>query len=126
VDDKRLDTSCHFSSSLITRTKEGVVQNETVLATIAATDPDSLLEVTLCRSATEELVIELCRFSWGAGIGWYRQHTLRLDITEAEGLLQALRTSRRKWHSPSDEPDGKIIDFPVRTDPQEQSPRKTA
>ncbi|MGH7965636.1 MAG: hypothetical protein ACRERD_28115 [Candidatus Binatia bacterium] len=101
------------------------MQHET-LATIAGTSPDTRLEVVLDKSLQDEKVIELRRLAWGKGIGWYCQQTLRLESTEAEALLQALRQSRSKWGPQSARPTGKIIPFPTLGEQQERPRRQTA
>lgn len=99
---------------------------EEILTTIAGTSSDSRLAVALCMGGADGRYLELRRLSWGEGIGWYRQQTLRLDAAEAEGLLLALRGHRNKWREPTEEPKGKVIPFPMLTDFQGQRERKTA
>jgi len=102
------------------------VYHEEILTAVAGTNPDSVLEVALCTGGADGRYLELRRLSWGEGIGWYRQQTLRLDVTEAEGLLLALRGNRNKWGERSEEPKGKVIPFPTLTDFQGKCERKTA
>jgi len=102
------------------------VYQEEILTTIAGMSSDSRLEVALCTGSAEGRYLELRRLSWGEGIGWYRQQTLRLDAAEAEGLLLALRGSRNKWREQTEEPRGKVIPFPTITDGQGRRERKTA
>ena len=86
------------------------MSHEQILSTITTGEEHSRLEVALSCDASGEQTLELRRQSWGKGVGWYRQHTLQLGLTEAEALLQTLRTSawrkraggfRRKGHSVS-------------------------
>lgn len=83
-----------------------------ILATMATTSPDTKFEITLERETGDEPVIELRRFSWGNGVGWYCQQTMRLAPEEADALLQTLRQSRRKWQEQSAQHNGKVIPFP--------------
>ena len=99
------------------------MQQEEILTTIASTSPDTLLEVALCAGSEGGQRIELRRLSWGDGVGWYRQQTLRLDAAEAKGLFQALRG---KWHDRSTRPAGKVIPFPALARRQKKSERRTA
>lgn len=99
------------------------MQQEEILTTIANTSPDTLLEVALCAGSEGGQRIELRRLSWGEGVGWYRQQTLRLDAAEAEGLFQALRG---KWRDRSTRPAGKVIPFPVLASQHKKPERRTA
>jgi len=101
------------------------MQQET-LATIAGTTPDTRLEVVLDTRAQDEKVIELRRLAWGKGVGWYCQQTLRLEASEAEALLHALRQSRSKWGHQSARPTGKVIPFPTLEEQQERPRQQTA
>jgi hypothetical protein len=105
---------------------EGIVQHETTLATIAGTNPETLLEIVLCPGRADEQYLELRRLSWGEGVGWYRQQTLRLNTDEAEELLLTLRGNRGKWRKRSQESQGKVILFPAREGQQNQQERRTA
>lgn len=97
-----------------------------ILATITMTSPETKLEVTLDKHPQGGQFIELRRLSWGKGIGWYGQQTLRLDATEAESLLQALRQSRGKWSERPACSSEKVIPFPTPVDRQENAKRQTA
>jgi len=102
------------------------VYQEEILTTIAGMSPDSALEVALCSDCADGRYLELRRLSWGEGIGWYRQQTLRLDANEAERILQTLRGSRSKWGSQPGTPKGKVIPFPILTEQPGKPKRKTA
>ena len=92
---------------------EGTVQQEEILTTITSANPDSVLEIALAAASEGRQKIELRRLSWGEGVGWYRQQTLQLDVTEAETLLLALRGNRSKWAPRLARPQGKVIPFPL-------------
>lgn len=100
---------------------EGTVQQEEILTTITNTNPDSLLEIVLSADSEGRQKIELRRFSWGEGIGWYRQQTLQLDATEAEKLLLTLRGNRRKWGGRFTGSQEKVIPFPLLATSQQKS-----
>jgi hypothetical protein len=95
------------------------MEHEKVLTTIAGADKTSRLEVALGPDAQDGRMLELRRLSWGDGIGWYCQQTLRLDPREAENLLWALRSSRRRWRDQALGQSGNIIAFPLRQTIQE-------
>jgi len=88
------------------------MRNEKVLTTIAGAGLTSRLEVAMCMEAQDGRTLELRRLSWGDGVGWYCQHTLRLDPREAESLFWALRGSRPQWREQSVEKRGKVIALP--------------
>jgi len=100
---------------------EGTVQQEEILTTITNTNPDSLLEIVLSADSEGRQKLELRRFSWGEGIGWYRQQTLQLDVAEAEELLLTLRGNRRKWGARFAGSQGKVIPFPLLAASQQKS-----
>lgn len=89
------------------------MEHEKVLTTIIGTNETSRLDVALGPDVQGGRTIELRRLSWGDGVGWYCQQTLRLDPREAEELLWALKGNRRKWRDQPDERTGKIIVFPL-------------
>lgn len=97
-----------------------------LLAIIAVANPDTLLEVSLDQHPQGGQSIELRRLSWGEGVGWYGQQTLRLDTTEAEALLRALKQHRNKWQAKSTEPKRKVLLFPGLADRQEKSRQQIA
>lgn len=88
------------------------MSHEQTLSTITADNEYSRLQVVLSCDAVGEQTLELRRQSWGKGVGWYRQHTLQLSLTEAEALLQTLRT--RAWRKNPGRSGGKVIPFPGR------------
>ena len=101
--------------------------DEKTTTTITSSDPDTLLEVALGADDEGLPTLELRRLSWGEGVGWYRQQTLRLHASEAEGLLSALRGNRSHWRERSSaSPARKVIPFPHPAAQQEASVRKTA
>jgi hypothetical protein len=86
--------------------------DEKILTTIVG-DQGSCLEVALGSDSQGKHTVELRRLSWGEGVGWYSQQTLRLDAKEAEDLLQALRQSRLKWCDQPAGKQGKVVPFPL-------------
>ena len=97
------------------------MSHEQLLSTVTADDKHSRLDLVLSPNDEGEPALELRRLSWGKGVGWYRQHTLRLDPAEAEVLLHTLRTSRSAWREGPQAPSGKVIPFPtVQREQQEQ------
>jgi hypothetical protein len=87
--------------------------DEQILTTIFGENENARLEVALGLDSQSERTIELRRLSWGEGVGWYCQQTLRLDAKEAESLLQALRQNRFKWRDQPVSREGKVIPFPL-------------
>lgn len=92
---------------------EVAMQHEKILTTIVSANPTSRLEVAMCMEAQGERTLELRRLSWGDGVGWYCQQTLRLDPHEAESLFWALRGNQRQWRDRSATGQGKIIPLPI-------------
>ncbi len=88
-----------------------MIQEQT-LKTITGEDPTVRLEVVVGADTQGTPLVELRRLSWGKGIGWYRQHTLQLDPTEVDVLLQTLRGSRQQWQDTPAPVRGKVIPFP--------------
>lgn len=89
------------------------MSHEQLLSTVTADDKHNRLEVVLSPNDEGEPTLELRRLSWGKGVGWYRQHTLRLDPAEAEVLLHTLRTRRSAWREDPQVSSGKVIPFPT-------------
>ncbi len=85
---------------------------EEIIATIPQESSDSMLEVALIQGSCDNPTIELRRLSWGGGVGWYRQHTLRLDYATAQALLQTLRQARGRLRKRDTKVPGKVISFP--------------
>jgi hypothetical protein len=98
------------------------MQHEEIIATIAGATATSRLEVAVCTDAQGARKTELRRLSWGAGVGWYSQQTLRLDARETEELLWALRGTRQRWRDQAAREHGKVIPFPV--SPQRKEVRR--
>ena len=84
-----------------------------LLSTVTADDKNGRLEIVLSPNDAGEPALELRRLSWGRGVGWYHQHTLRLNPAEAEALLHTLRRSRSVWREGPHMPGGKLIPFPT-------------
>jgi hypothetical protein len=99
--------------------------HEKVLTTIAG-NQSSCLEVSLGSDSQGGHTVELRRLSWGEGVGWYSQQTLRLDAKEAENLLQALRQSQFKWRNRPAGEQGKVIPFPSLPTSQEGHHRRSS
>jgi hypothetical protein len=92
---------------------EKTMQYEEILTTITSSNPTSCLEVAVCTGPQGKRKVELRRLWWGEGVGWYCQQSLRLDPSEAEGLLEALKGNRRRWGDRPLSFPGKVIPFPV-------------
>jgi hypothetical protein len=69
---------------------------EEILATIPQKGGDTALEVVMTHDSANEAHIELRYLVWGIGLGWYRQHTLKLDGTTARDLIRALGIVQRR------------------------------
>jgi hypothetical protein len=90
-------------------------RNEEVLATIPQRGSDTVLEVVMTHDAIGATTVELRSVVWGNGLGWYRQHTLRLDGTTARELVQALGVvQRRAEHQAIEALTHKVLPFPRR------------
>ena len=63
---------------------------ENIIAAIPQGGADTVLEVVLIYDDSQDVHIELRYLIWGTGVGWYRQHTLKLDRTAAQTLFQTL------------------------------------
>ena len=100
--------------------------SQDMLITLGGISSDTLLEVALSEQPEGGPTIALRRLSWGEGVGWYRQQTLRLDALEAEGLLQILARAKRKRSGGLGQPRGKVIAFPLGGDQQRETRRQTA
>jgi hypothetical protein len=94
------------------------MQHEEILTTISGTNRASCLEVAFCTDSLGGRKLELRRLSWGEGVGWYCQQTLRLDPSESEELLWALKGNRYRWRDRPASGGGKVIPFPVLSAPQ--------
>ena len=89
------------------------MSHEHLLSTVTGDTEHQRLDVVLSPTPTGEPELELRRLSWGKGVGWYRQSTLRLDPAEAEALLQTLRTNCRAWRKSPERSGGKVLPFPT-------------
>jgi len=89
------------------------MQHEKILTTIVDASLTSRLEVAVCMDAQDGRTMELRRLSWGDGVGWYCQQTLRLGPREANGLFWALKGSRQQWRERSSTGQGKVIPLPL-------------
>ena len=88
---------------------------EEVLATIPQRGGDTVLEVVMIHDAIGATMVELRSLVWGNGLGWCRQHTLRLDGATARDLIQALGVvQRRVEHQAVDALAHKVLPFPRR------------
>lgn len=74
---------------------------EEVVATIPQDDAGNVLEVVLVQDGTSGPRVELRFLSWGTGLGWYRQYTIRLERTAARALLRTFDHLRRRleWNT---------------------------
>jgi|ERR671922_1713776 fructose-1,6-bisphosphatase/inositol monophosphatase family enzyme len=70
--------------------------HEEVIAAIPQEGGDTLLEVALLHNGAGSTGVELRYLIWGAGLGWYRQHTLMLDSAAARALLRTLGGVQRR------------------------------
>ena len=87
--------------------------HEEVIATISQGKTGSRLEVVLIHEGPEHTKVELRHLSWGNGVGWYRQHTLKLDDAAVRALGRLLhRVQHRLGHDLTARADNKIIPFP--------------
>jgi len=87
--------------------------HEEVIATIPQGKTGAFLEVVLVHERPEQTRVELRHMSWGNGVGWYRQHTLKLDHATVRALGRLLtQVQHRLDHSRTPGADNKIIPFP--------------
>ena len=66
--------------------------NEAILTTLPSSSDDQRTIVVYCHDA-DGSQLELRQQSWGAGVGWFTQSTVRLDPEQVAGLRAALGTS---------------------------------
>jgi hypothetical protein len=93
-------------------------RQEQVLATIPQRGDDTVLEVVMTHDAIGATSIELRYLVWGNRLGWYRQHTLKLDGTTARDLIQALGiVQRRMEHQAVESLAHKVLPFPHHQQP---------
>jgi hypothetical protein len=96
---------------------------EEVIAAIPQEGGDSLLEVALMHDdGAGRPGVELRYLIWGAGLGWYRQHTLTLDSAAARALLRTLGGVQRRLEQKTAKGQvSNVIPFP----PSRQMPAST-
>jgi hypothetical protein len=83
---------------------------EEVIATIPQDKSGSRLEVVLIHEPPESPRVELRHLSWGEGIGWYRQHTLKLDAVAIRALGRLLsQVQQRLDHRRTPRHDSTVI-----------------
>lgn len=87
--------------------------HEEILARIPQENPDHVLEVALLHDSTGTRSIVLRSLWWSADLGWYCQHTLRLERATARALLRTLGhvQGRLRQGGPST-PGRSVIPFP--------------
>jgi hypothetical protein len=66
------------------------------LLPIASSQNDRRLEVQVAHDEAGRRQVVLQDLSWGSGVGWYVQKTLRLDPEHVEALLGALCCARQQ------------------------------
>ena len=88
--------------------------HEEILARIPQGTPDHSLEVVLLHDGAGTYSVELRSLLWSAGVGWYCQHTLRLERTAARALLHTLGHVQARLGSGEAPRQGRsIIPFPA-------------
>jgi hypothetical protein len=88
-------------------------RQEEILATIPQKDGNTALEVVMTHASPDEARVELRYLVWGTGLGWYRQHTLKLDGTTARDLIRALGiVQRRAEHQTVESLAHNVLPFP--------------
>jgi hypothetical protein len=86
---------------------------EEIITTITQPKADGALEIALIHSEAASPRVELRELVWGAGLGWYRQHTCKLDSRTAHALLQTLgRLCTRLEAGERERESRKVIPFP--------------
>lgn len=85
---------------------------EEIITTITQ-KADGALEIALIHGEAASPRVELRELVWGAGLGWYRQHTCKLDSRTAHALLRTLGRlcTRLETEEPTRE-SRKVIPFP--------------
>lgn len=71
-------------------------RQDEILATIPQEGGNTALEVAMTHNSANDVSVELRYLVWGRGLGWYRQHTLKLDGTAARDLIRALGVVQRR------------------------------
>lgn len=84
---------------------------EKILAAIPQGSTDTVLEVALIQDERgDRSHLELRSLTWSASLGWYRQHTLKLDRDATQALLRTFGYVRRYLEKESSpEPVRKVI-----------------
>jgi hypothetical protein len=109
----------------IVKIVEGIMVQD-IVTTLIGTSPDTLLEVALSEQPEGGPTLEVRRLSWGEGVGWYRQQTLRLDALETAGLLRVMESAKREKHKRFERQGGKILPFPPRSNRPGETEQQTA
>lgn len=100
--------------------------SKAILATIPNTeDRDTLLEIALEQTSEGTPLVVVRHLTWGEGLGWCPQQSLRLSRDEAEALLHSLRTTRQLWQGRPGTA-GKVIPFCAVTAPVVQKRSRKA
>ena len=100
-------------------------EQDEILAMIPQEDGDTALEVAMTHNSRNDVSVELRYLVWGRGLGWYRQHTLRLNGSAARDLIRALGIVQRRAEEQLVESLGcKVLPFPHPHVPQ--NPAATA
>ena len=106
------------SQQLHARTNDKDKQDE-ILATIPQEGGDTALEVAMTHNSPTDVSVELRYLVWGRGLGWYRQHTLKLNGTAARDLIRALGIVQRRMEDQLVEGLGcRVLPFPRPRVPQ--------
>ena len=94
-------------------------KQDEILATIPQEGGETALEVAMTHNSLNDVSVELRYLVWGKGLGWYRQHTLRLNGTAARDLIRALGIVQRRVEAQLVESLGcKVLPFPHPRVPQ--------
>jgi len=96
--------------------------HEKVIAAIPQDASDHVLEVVFIDDQTQGPRVELRTLAWGNGLGWYRQHTVTLNVASLQGLQRALGQlqSHVKYSTPQRQ-SATIIPFPCAAPPERAS-----
>jgi hypothetical protein len=88
-------------------------RQDQILATIPQEGGDIALQVAMTHDSLNDVSVELRYLVWGRGLGWYRQHTLKLNGTAARDLIRALGIVQRRAELQLTEGLGcKVLSFP--------------
>jgi hypothetical protein len=63
---------------------------ETVLASLAGSSSTERVLVVLCQDAGEPSRLEMRQQSWGVGVGWFTQSSVKLEPSQVSQLRQSL------------------------------------